>query len=74
MPKYNRLQTDFNRAITASRIYRRELLDKVLRLIEEDESRHKRVPTVDWSVTGDIERQCEYLKQVLQILENERNI
>ena len=72
MPRNSPELADFNRALTSSRIYRRSLLDKVQELIKKDEALHNRIIHIDWGIAGDIERQCEHLTKVVQLLENER--
>lgn len=57
----------YTKAMTSARVYRRELLDKAKKLIEEDEALHRKVIDIDWQALGTIERQCDLLQQLLEL-------
>lgn len=65
MPKESSAHLQFSTLITKSRIYRRTLLDELNDRIKEDESKHQKARMPNWKEAGDIERQCEMLKQAL---------
>ena len=59
---------DFSAAMSSARVMRRYKLDQVLSAIQADEQLFKKEPIVDWSLLGDIERQCGLLDQLLSTL------
>ena len=56
------------RSLEATRIRRRQLLNEVIADIEQDEARHNKRKTKDWTYLGPIERQCDLLIKLLDQL------
>ena len=54
--------------ITAARIHRRQVLDKVLKEIESDEAKHQKRSRDTWSEINAIERQTDLLLKLLNIM------
>ncbi len=54
--------------ITAARIHRRQVLDKVLNAIVADEAKHQKSSKDTWSEINLIERQTDLLLRLLNIM------
>lgn len=54
----------YSSALTSSKIVRRQVLDQILELVQQDEARARNA-AIDWTEVGSIERQHDYLCRVL---------
>lgn len=55
--------------LTAAMVYRRQILDRLIELISNQENSAK--ASIVWSDIGAIERQCDYLKKAVSEFTNE---
>lgn len=65
MPKIS--SADFTRALTSARVYRRSLLNQYEQMCKDDEALHSKQVPIAWNDLGDIERQCDLLKQLIDV-------
>ncbi len=65
MPKNN---LEYRKALTQSKIVRKQLNEKVQKLIKDDEDLSLKTALVQWSTIGSIERQCDLLERLLKEL------
>ena len=57
-----------SKALLTARVYRRKLLDKVLKAIESDEPKKVTDSPTSWEHIGNIERQCTLLEHLVDQL------
>ena len=57
---------DNSKALLSVRIYRRELLDRVIKAIESDEPTKVTNTPTSWDHIGNIERQCVLLEHLVE--------
>ena len=59
---------DNSKALLTVRVYRRQLLDKVLKAIENDEPKKVTNDPTSWEHIGNIERQCILLEHLVDLV------
>ena len=63
------MKNDNKNALRTAQVFRRQLLDEVIRLIQAEEQQKPRLST-SWADVGAVEKQCSFLQEILEELKN----
>lgn len=55
--------------LTAAMIFRRQLLNKIIETVEQQEQTNKN--SMSWADVGSVERQCDYMEKIIKELNHD---